>query len=138
MFPKIRGFHPKSSMKRIGFSFIFIIHFGGFPPILVQHPYIIVWLCLMFSLSLFALESDSSLCIRFLFFLGGRWRPQSCRAKQIRTCKPNPFALPETNIAPERWWLAEFPFGMASWQVLCYICDTVVGRNPAPGMYKTL
>ena len=28
--------------------------------------------------------------------------------------------LPETNITPENWWLEdEFPFGMASWQVLC-------------------
>jgi len=28
--------------------------------------------------------------------------------------------LPETNMAPENGWLEnEFPFGMASWQVLC-------------------
>ena len=33
MFPKIMGFPPKSSIL-IGFSMIFTIHFGGFPPIL--------------------------------------------------------------------------------------------------------
>ena len=28
--------------------------------------------------------------------------------------------LPETNIAPENWWLEDyFPFGKASWEVLC-------------------
>ena len=29
---------PKSSIL-IGFSIIFTMHFGGFPPFLVQHPY---------------------------------------------------------------------------------------------------
>ena len=29
--------------------------------------------------------------------------------------------LPKTNIAPENRWLEdEFPFGVASWQVLCW------------------
>ena len=39
MFPKIVGFHPKSSIL-IGFSIIFTIHFGGKVPLyfLVQHP----------------------------------------------------------------------------------------------------
>ena len=32
MFPKIVGFPPKSSIKKIGFSMIFTIHIGVFPP----------------------------------------------------------------------------------------------------------
>ena len=44
--------------------------------------------------------------------------------KNKRLWKENTFQYrvpsPETNIAPEDWWLEdEFPFGMASWQVLC-------------------
>ena len=37
-FPKMVGFPPKSSIL-IGFSIIFTIHFGGFPPIFWKHPY---------------------------------------------------------------------------------------------------
>ena len=36
---KIGGFPPKSSIL-IGFSIIFTIHFGGFPPIFWKHPYV--------------------------------------------------------------------------------------------------
>ena len=38
MFPKMVGFPPKSTIVR-GFSIIFTIHFGGFPPIFGKHPY---------------------------------------------------------------------------------------------------
>ena len=37
VFPKMVGFPPKSSML-IGFSIIFTIHFGGFPPIFGSTP----------------------------------------------------------------------------------------------------
>ena len=39
VFPKMMGKHPKSSIL-IGFSIIFTIHFGGFPPIFGNIPYI--------------------------------------------------------------------------------------------------
>ena len=46
------------------------------------------------------------------------------------SCQTNPFALRETNMAPERWGLGEFPFGMlVGGRCNLYICDTVVGSE---------
>ena len=38
--PKNRGFYPPNHPSVIGFSLIFTIHFGGFPPIFGNHPFL--------------------------------------------------------------------------------------------------
>ena len=51
------------------------------------------------------------------WFVVGMWIYSGfCFLVQVKT-----LALPKTNIAPENGWLEDdrFPFGIASWQVLC-------------------